>query len=76
MPGNSCLQSMGVLSRQDQDHESIDFAEFWALHYPLFRAVAGGRDPEAEQIVLTATPKETKYLTNIAWSASSSTHAP
>ena len=52
MLGISSLQSMDGLSQQDQDHESIDSAEFCALHYLLFRAAVGARDPEAEQIVL------------------------
>lgn len=38
MPGNSCLQSMGGLSRQDQDHESIDFTEFCAQSTTVIRS--------------------------------------
>ena len=51
MPGISCLRSMDGLSQQDQDRESIDFAEFWALRDPLIRAAVGATDFESEQIV-------------------------
>ena len=56
MPGNSCLQSMGGLSRQDQDHESIEFAEFCAQSTTFVRmgtpVAQGGIDESTLQDLL------------------------